>query len=686
MMLKQCTKGLGAALLSLALGSAHVQAQVRTQPSGSISGLDVPHFERTTSPADDLYRHVNGYWLDNTPIPPDRARYSGFDEVQDATQLQLRALVEDLLKQNAASGTDARKIRDLYNSFMDEARLDALGGTPLRQEFARIDALRDRSQLPITFARLARAGIDGPFIPYVHQDNRDSTRYVMDLYQSGIGLPDRDYYLKDGGDGSFKKIREAYRQHIVTMLKLAGDAQAAMHAEQIYSLEVELATAHWDKVVNRDPVKLYNKYPLAELPALAPGFDWEGYLSAAGVSGRIDYLMVSQPSYLSRVAELLAKQPLSVWKQFLKWQVLSAYAPYLSKPFVEANFEFNGTMLKGIPEDRPRWKRGLTLIEGAIGEGMGKLYVDRHFPSSSKQRMEVLVRNLIESYRHSIDSLSWMSHATKPAAHDKLNKLVVKIGYPDRFRDYSRLTIRADDLIGNVRRARQFEYQRNIDKLGKPIDRGEWMMTPQTVNAYYNPELNEIVFPAAILQPPFFHATADDAVNYGGIGAVIGHEISHGFDDQGSQYDGNGNLYDWFSPEDHQRYKALTRVLVSQYAAYEMLPGFHINGELTLGENIADVAGVAIAYKAYKLSLRDQTSPVLEGLTGEQRYFAGWAQVWRQKIRDKEAIRLLTTDPHSPAPIRVRAAVMNFTPFYEAFGVKPGNRMYLTPEQRVTIW
>ena len=652
-----------------------------------VSGLDTRHFDASVRPQDDLYRHINGKWLDNTIIPADKARYGAFYELADAAEAQLRAIVDDLTQSKGTpADADARKIRDLHASFMDETRLAALGLKPLQAELDAIDRIDSSSALVTRMAYLVQLGVNVPVVPYVHQDNRDSTRYAVDLYQAGLGLPDRDYYLKDGEDGTYRKVREAYGAHITSMLKLAGQEQADTIAPRVLALETALARAQWDKVVNRDPVKTYNKYPLDQLSKLAPDVDWPAFMNAAGVTSKVDYLLVSQPSYVTAYGQLLKKESLQTWKDYLKWRLLSAFAPYLGKEFVDTNFAFVGTVLRGIPENRPRWKRGLTLIESSIGEGLGKLYVTRHFPPENKQRMEALVANLIAAYRQSIDSLDWMSDATRQAAQAKLARFTVKIGYPKQWRDYTALNVVADDLVGNVMRAQQFEYQYEIDKLGKSIDRDEWHMTPQTVNAYYNPELNEIVFPAAILQPPFFNAQADDAANYGGIGAVIGHEISHGFDDQGSQYDGDGNLRDWWTKEDHQKFAAKTRALVAQYAAYEPVPGYKVNGELTLGENIADNSGLAIAHKAYMLSLQGRSAPVMDGLTGEQRFFAGWAQVWRSKARQQEEIRLLAVDPHSPAQFRAWGAAVNQAAFYDAFAVKPGDRMYLPPEKRVTIW
>ncbi len=506
----------------------------------------------------------------------------------------------------------------------------------------------------------------------------------MIFHQSGLGLPDRDYYLKD--DAKLKDARAKYLTHVAKMLGMVGDAEAETHAAAILNLETELARLQWTRVDNRDPVKTYNKTAIADLPKLMPGYDWRRYVRGTDIDGKVDSVIVSQPSYFSGLDKLMAATPLPVWKAYFKWHVLAAAAPYLSKSFVDERFAFRGTVLSGIPQNRARWKRGIALLDEAMGEALGKLYVAKYFPPENKARMEALVRNLLDAYRRDIDTLDWMSPGTKKGAQEKLSKLVMKIGYPNTWRDYAALQISRDDLWGNVMRANEFEYRRNLDKLGKPVDRNEWQMTPQTVNAYYNPPMNEIVFPAAILQPPFFDARADDAVNYGGIGGVIGHEISHGFDDNGSQYDADGNLRDWFTPEDHEKFKSKTRALVAQYEAYEPVPGFHINGELTLGENIADNSGLAITYKAYHLSLAGRAAPVIEGLTGDERLYLGWAQVWRGKVREADAIQHIKADPHSPPAVRGTAPVVNQEGFYAAFGVKEGDKMYLPPGRRVTIW
>ncbi len=680
-------------LMSIALAACGQRSQPQAPIKSSTttkpltSGLQLSHIDAAVRPQDDLYRHINGKWLDTVEIPADKARYGAFYELADSAEAQLRSIVESLQGDGKAiTDADAIKVRDFYTSFMNEAQLDTLGLQPLQAEFELIDKLDSKAAVTAYMAQAVQRGVDMAIVPFVHQDNRDSTKYAVDLYQSGLGLPDRDYYLKDGEGATYKKIREAYRKHIAEMFNLTSLPDSQRAADSILKLETALAKVQWDKVTNRNPIKTYNKFMINELPKLTSGIEWAALLQAAGVKEKVEYLLISQPTYVSAYARLLNKEPIETWKLYLKWKWLTAYAPYLSKPFVDANFAFTGTVLRDIPQDRPRWKRGLAVVESGIGEALGKLYVAKYFPAESKQRMRTLVDNLMTAYRQSIDTLDWMSDDTKRAAQDKLSKFTVKIGYPDQWRDYSSLQIKADDLVGNVMRAQQFEYQRNINKLGQPIDRNEWGMTPQTVNAYYNPELNEIVFPAAILQAPFFNVLADDAVNYGGIGAVIGHEISHGFDDQGSQYDGDGNLRDWWTKQDHEKFASKTKALIKQYASYEPVKGYRINGELTLGENIADNSGLAIAYKAYQLSLKDQPAPVLDGLTGQQRFYGGWAQVWRSQSREKESIRLLTVDPHSPAAYRAWGATVNQDSFYAAFDVKPTDKMYLASEQRVTIW
>jgi predicted metalloendopeptidase len=651
------------------------------------SGIALQYVDPTVRAQDDFYRYVNGKWLADTQIPPDKFSYGSFDMLVDEVQSQLRTIVESLQGSQNPADSNAQKIADLFASFMDEAALERAGLQPLQSEFKSVQALRQRSQIPVLIAHFNRIGVTAPYTPQVHQDAKDATRYVFDIGQDGLGMPDRDYYLLD--DVKLKQIRALYRSHIERMLRLAGDENAEREAQDVLGLETALARVQWTKVENRDPVKTYNRFEFAKLAALAPGYDWNGYLRESGVRGRTSYLVVSQPSYITALNHLVQSTPLPVWRSYFRWRLLSNIAPYLSKKFVDEDFAFQGTALSGTLQNKERWKRGLDLVDGSIGEALGELYVARYFPPESKARMDQLVKNLLAAYSADIDTLSWMGPATAQKAKEKLNLFTVKIGYPTRWRDYSRLKIVPGELVGNVIGAQVFEYERNLNKLGQPIDRTEWDMTPQTVNAYYNPEKNEIVFPAAILQPPFFNVRADDAVNYGGIGAVIGHEISHGFDDQGSQYDGLGNLLNapgWFTAADLAQFNARTHSLVQQYSAYSPVPGFPINGELTLGENIADNSGLAIAYKAYRLSLAGAGAPVIDGLSGDQRFFMGWAQVWRDKTREQQAIKWIKSDPHSPSEFRGLVPEMNLAAFDDAFDVKPGDHMYLAPDKRVTLW
>jgi putative endopeptidase len=668
-------------------GSTAAPISPTSTPGGLTSGIDTQYIDDSVRAQDDFYQHVNGKWLTSIEIPADKGRYGVFDQLTDEARDQLRGIVEGLLTTFDATDPDQRKIADLYASFMDEAALERLGLKPLHAEFARIEAVRDRTEIASLIAHFNRIGITAPYTPQVHQDARDSTKYIFDLEQDGLGMPDRDYYLLN--DARLKEVRDHYQRHIEKMLALAGDRSAASDAQDILALETALATLQWTKVANRDPIKTYNKVEIRALGGVAPGYNWKAYLADAGVTGKTDYLAIRQPSYITGFNELLHRTSLPVWKAYFRWRLLSEVAPYLSKSFVDEHFAFYGTALRGIELDEPRWKRGIGLLDRSIGEGLGRIYVANYFPPESRARIGQLVKNLLAAYQADIATLDWMGPPTKQKAQDKLAKFTIKIGYPVKWRDYSALRIVRGDLIGNVVRANEFEYRRALDKLGRPIDRTEWHMTPQTVNAYYNFENNEIVFPAAILRPPFFDARADDAANYGAIGAIIGHEISHGFDDQGSQYDGDGTLLSppgWFTQADLDQFKAKTHALVQQYSAYAPLPGYPINGELTLGENIADNSGLAIAYKAFRLSLGGQQAAVIEGLTGDQRFYMGWAQAWRAKTREDDAIRRIKADPHSPPQIRGTVTEMNQTPFYEAFSVKPGDKMYLPAEQRVALW
>ncbi|MYM69331.1 M13 family peptidase [Pseudoduganella sp. FT55W] len=667
------------ALMLGLLASAGVHAEPKT------SGVDIGNIDNSVRPQDNFFLNLNGKWLANTEIPSDKSSWGSFEKLDDDTKPQLRAIIEAAAADpNKQPGTDAQRIGDFFASYMDEAKLEQLRLTPLKADFDRVAALTDKKQIPALIAHFNRYYI-APYAFTIHQDNKDSTKYVADIVQEGLSLPDRDYYLKK----SDKKMADAlakFELHVAKMLGMAGNANPAADAKAIVALETELAKVQWTQVQLRDPIKAYNKVPLDQLSKLAPGYDWTTWLNDTGIAGKVDYVIVSQPSYITGFNKVLNKVPLATWKVYFQWHVLHGNAAYLSKDFAEENFAFYGKVLSGVNEQEPRWKRAVNFTDSALGEALGKLYVEQHFPAERKARMEELVKNLLIAFGQSIETLDWMGPETKKQAQAKLAKFTIKIGYPNKWRDYSSLVVVKDDLVGNRMRSRAFEYAKEVNKLGKPIDRDEWGMTPQTVNAYYNPELNEIVFPAAILQPPFFDAAADDAVNYGGIGAVIGHEISHGFDDQGAQYDGDGNLRDWWTKADHKNFAAKTKMLVKQYSAYSPVKGYHVNGELTLGENIADNSGAAIAHKAYLLSLGGKPAPVIDGLTGEQRFYMGFGQVWRAKMRDAQQIVSLKTDPHSPDQFRANGTVRNQPGFYEAFGVKPGDKMYLAPKDRVIMW
>ena len=656
------------------------------QPS-PVSGIDLANCDPLVRAQDDFYRHVNGAWLDATQIPADKGEVSVFSRLDDAGQEALRALVEDAARAVGSSPDSAlRQIGDLFSAFMNETLLESRGLQPLRVELARIDTVQDGAGIAQLIAHFNAIGVNAPFFARVAQDARESSRYAVILEQGGLGLPDRDYYLLD--DAKLVETRARYRTHVERMLLLAGAdaASARADAQHVLDLETRLAQLQWSKVENRDPQKTYNRMTLSELAVCSPGIDWSAYLYAAQLAPRVDYLIVSQPSYLSVLGALVREVPPPAWRAYFRSQLFAAFAPFLGSAWVDEHFAFYGTALHGIPVNKPRWKRGVGLINRCLGESLGRLYVERHFPPQSKARMLLLVENLLTAYQKSIATLEWMGPRTKEEAQAKISNLVTKIGYPDKWRDYSALEIRAGDLVGNVVRAGLFDYQYALSKLGRPIDRDEWEMNPQTVNAYYDPQKNEIVFPAAILQPPFFDPRADDAVNYGSIGVVIGHEISHGFDDQGSQFDAQGNLRDWFTEEDHERFAARTAALARQYGRYESVPGYRINSALTLGEDIADNAGLAIAFRAYQLSLGGTAAPVLDGLTGEQRFYMGWAQAWQAKVRDNTAIMRIKADPHSPPRFRILGTVVNQPGFYLAFGVQPGDKMYLAPQERVTIW
>jgi putative endopeptidase len=639
-------------------------------------GFDMAGRDTSVKPGTDFFDYTNGGWVKATPIPADRSSYGMFHVLQDLSLARTRTILD------AAATKPGDKVGDFYTSFMDEAAVDAKGAAPVKPMLAALRATKDKTALVTEIARLQRQGVGGLVGVGVQQDDKDPTTYVVGLGQSGLGLPDRDYYLKD--DAKLATIRTAYQAYLTRMLTLAGEPNAAARAAAVFNMEKGLATAHWTRIESRDADKTYNKWTAADFAAKAPGFPWAQYMTAMGVAGRPFYL-VAQPTAFTGEAKVFADTPLAVLQDYAMLKVLRAYAPYLSSDFDKTNFGFYGTTLSGTPEQQVRWKRGVSTVSGAMGEAIGQQYVAKYFPPASKAAADDLVKNVIAAMGERLKNLEWMAPETKTKALAKLAAFTPKIGYPDKWRDYSALQIQRGDLVGNVSRANAFEYDRDLKKLGQPIDRAEWFMTPMTINAYANPTMNEVVFPAAILQPPFFDPKADPAVNYGGIGAVIGHEISHHFDDQGRKYDLNGKLTDWWTAQDVARFKVFTDALVKQYDAYEPLPGQHIQGGLTLGENIADLAGLTVAYDAYHKSLGGKPAPIIDGTTGDQRFYYGWAGVWRTKFRDAALQQALLSDPHSPGHQRV-LTVRNLDPWYAAFGAKPGEASYLAPANRVRIW
>jgi putative endopeptidase len=671
-----------AAVPALSAAPPAVGAAYAGKPQLGAWGVDLQGMDRGVNPGDSFYDYVNGNWTRTTPIPADRSAWGGFGVLVDLSDQRTRAIIEEAARSNGAPGSNARKVGDFYASFMDEAAIEAKGTAPLKPFLDRVAAVRTAIDLATLIGAYGQYGVASPFGAQIEQDLKDNSHYAAYVGQGGLGLPDRDYYLDDS-NSKFVEARAKYRQHVAAMLRLAGIADPEGKAERIYNLERKIAEAHWTRVQQRQFDKLYNPMTHAEMAANMPGFDWNVYLATAGIAGE-EKIIVANPSALAGAARLVQSEPLETWKDYMTFRVIAGTAPLLPRAFVEESFAFNGKTLAGTPQLKERWKRGTDLIGATMGEAVGQLYVARYFPPEAKAKADELVRNLIRAMDARLSSLAWMTPETKVKARAKLAAFTPKIGYPDHWRDYSALEIRPGDALGNALRAGQFEYRRNLAKLGKPIDRSEWGMSPQTVNAYANPLLNEVVFPAAILQPPFFDPKADDAVNYGGIGAVIGHEISHHFDDQGRKFDPSGNLADWWTAEDVAQFKRFTDQLVAQYAAYEPLLGAHVNGELTLGENIADLAGLTIAYDAYKMSLGGRPAPVLDGFTGDQRFFLGYGQVWRTKYRDQLLQQLLTVDPHTPGHLRP-LVVRNFDPWYQAFGVRDG-KLYLPPERRVRIW
>lgn len=668
-------------------GSVHAETGGKavaavTKPELGSFGVDTAGMDKTVAPGDDFYKFVNGGWDKATPIPSDKASWGGFAVLRDLSDQRTRAIIETVSGQQNAPGSVGQKVGDFYASFMDEAAIEAKGIAPIKPMLDHVAAIQNSAQLALVFGMANRIGISTPIGMGVEQDLKDNSTYSAYLGQGGLGLPDRDYYLEE--NPRFIEIRAKYVAHIGNMLKLAGIPDSAAKAQRIFDLEKKIAATHWTQAQSRQIDKLYNPVAVGDLAAKMPGFDWGAYLKAVGVASQ-PQVIATQPSALTAAAALTSSEPVDVWKDYLTFHVIKDAAPFLPKAFVEEDFAFDGPVLSGTPALKERWKRGVDYVNATLGEAVGELYVAKYFPPSSKAKADELVRNLRVAMDARLAKLEWMAPETKVKAREKLAAFTQKIGYPEKWRDYSALQIVRGDAVGNALRATEFEYNRQLAKIGKPVDRSEWGMTPQTVNAYANPLMNEVVFPAAILQPPFFDPNADDAVNYGGIGAVIGHELSHHFDDQGRKFDPKGNLTDWWTAEDVKRFEAYTAKVVKQYGEYEPLAGSHVNGELTLGENMADLAGVTVALDAYHLSLKGKPAPVLGGYTGDQRFFLGYGQVWRTKYRDANLLQRLTTDPHTPGNFRPYV-VRNLDAWYAAFGAKPGQKFYLAPADRVKVW
>lgn len=649
------------------------------------SGIRLDYIDRSVSPAEDFFRYANGNWLNATEIPPDKARYSAFDILADQAREDIQAIILETLEYtDAPVGSEVQQIGDFYRSFMNTEALEARGLAPLDALLEEIAAIQSYEEVGAFFGRAARRGINSPLSFYVSNDVKQPDQYITYFSHSGLGLPDRDYYLAD--DQRHQQIRADYQTHISKMFKLARRDSGDVAASSVLAIEEAIAEQHWPRAQLRDRERTYNKFTVAELTDHDTGaWRWQAYLDSAGLQ-KADTVILAVPDFFENLDQLLPQFSLEQWRDYLRWHTISAYAGVLPAELDQEDFRFYGQVLRGLESQEERWKRAIDLLNSRLGDSLGKLYVDRHFSAESKLRMEELVENLREAYRQSILELDWMTDATKRKAIGKLEKFNPKIGYPDKWRDFSGLDVAADDLFGNLLRANEFHYHINVAKLGEPVDRDEWFMNPQTVNAYYNPGLNEIVFPAAILQPPFFNPDADDAVNYGAIGAVIGHEMGHGFDDQGSRSDGDGLLVNWWTEEDLAEFRRRTERLVEQYSGYTVLDGVQLNGDLTQGENIGDLGGLTVAFKAYRLSLDGVDAPVLDGFTGAQRFFLGWGQVWASKYRDAELRRRVLTDPHSPPEFRVNGVLRNMPQFHKAFGVEPGDGMYLPPEEQVKIW
>ncbi|WP_076416743.1 M13 family metallopeptidase [Shewanella sp. UCD-KL12] len=669
--------------LGLVACSNELTASV-TQEVAKVSGVEKANFDKAVRHQDDFYYSVNGHWLANTPIPADKSNYGAFSVLYEQSQNALKKIIDETaVTPNKEAGSSAQKVGDFYASYMNTDLVEQLGISPLSEQLADIALAKDHNDIASLMGSLLISGVQIPFGFYVNNDAKNSTEYAVYMYQSGLTLPDRDYYLKD--DEKFVSNRAAMNKYVAEIMAQAGSKDTQEIAASVAKIEQFIAASQWSRVESRDANKSYNKMDRAELYTKVPNFDFVQFSASANID-KVNEVIVRQPSYFEKFGSEFTKFSVKEWQDYLSFHLVDSYAELLSKNFVDLHFAFHSKTLMGIEEQKPRWKKAVDASDQVIGELVGKEYVKQYFKPEAKERMEGLIQDLIKGFEVSINELEWMTPETKVAAQEKLSKFTYKIGYPDKWKDYTDLKIKAEQLVGNYKRYAKFEYKSMLDKLGKPIDRTEWHMTPQTVNAYYNPVMNEIVFPAAILQPPFFNMDADDAVNFGGIGAVIGHEISHGFDDQGAKYDGDGNLRDWWTDADREEFQKRGAQLSAQYGQYEALPGKHVNGDLTLGENIGDLGGLTVAARSYNLSLNGKESPIIDGLTGEQRLFIGWSQVWRRNYRDEELGRRLMTDSHSPSHFRAMGTPRNIPAFYQAFDVKEGDKMFLSPEQRVKIW
>ena len=669
-------------LSTAADAAAAATVPVAAAPVAMASGLDKPGMDAAVRPQDSLFGAMNGTWLRTTPIPGDKADYGTFTQLDDLSNERVKAIIEGLAAKPQAAGTINAKIGDFYASYMDTKAIDAAGMRPLWQYLAQIDAVKNKNDLVRLMGQWV-SFVDLPMGLGVGPDAKDPTIYSAGAGQGGLGIGDRDYYLKK--DERFAKARTAYLEYMRKLLAAQGSKNAKVQAAAVMNLETRLAKIQWTHEENRDPVKTYNPMTLAQISAKAPNIDWKAYL-AAGELVDPPFVSIAQPSYFWAMSKLVKSEPLDVWKAYMRVHLMDSVSTLLPADVREARFQFHGVAMNGLKTDRARWERAVGTLNDSMGEAIGQVYVSEYFPPAYKTRMVELVDNLMKAYAQSIDGLTWMSPATKVEAHAKLAKYGIKIGYPDHWRDYTTLDVKAGDPLGNSVRAAQFEYHRQVVRNTKPVDRTEWGMNPQTVNAYYDGTKNEIVFPAAILQPPFFDMKADDASNYGAIGAVIGHEISHGFDDEGSQYDGDGKLRNWWTADDRKAFEAITSKLDAQYSSYEPLPGVHVKGKLTMGENIADLSGLQIAYKAWKISLNGKPAPVIDGLTGEQRFYYGFSQAWREKMRDEAMLNLVTTNPHSPPQYRADGASINSDGFHDAFATKPGDKMWKAPADRIRLW